>query len=127
MTKLSQRKIIASLISPVMITLGAVLFYKARLNVTNAVTEQLLPARARIMMDGIASVWIAVWLRVSIALYRNKSEKHKFGINVYALIFTVSSILFSVIFFSRLYVSEGGFTVMFALILLGLFLGIEYN
>lgn len=127
MKKIIKRKLIASLISPVMITLGAVLFYKTRLNVTNAVTEQLLPARARIMMDGIASVWIAVWLRVSIALNRNKSEKHRFSINVYALIFTVASILFSVIFFSRLYVSEGGFTVMFVLILLGLFLSIEYN
>lgn len=124
---LIKRKLIASLISPVMITLGAVLFYKTRLNVTNAMTDQLLPAGARIMMDGIASVWVAAWLRVSIALYRNKRNEHKVGINVYALIFTLVSILFSVVFFSSLYVSEGGFTVMFTLIFLGLFLSIEYK
>ena len=53
---LIKRKLIASLISPVMITLGAVLFHKTRLNVTNTMTDQLLPAGARIMMDGIASV-----------------------------------------------------------------------
>ena len=127
MKTLDTRKVIASLISPVMITLGAILFYTTRLNVTNVMTEQLLPARAHIMMDGIAAVWIAVWLRVSIALYRNKRDEHKLGVNVYALIFALVSILFSVIFFSMLYISEGGFTVMFTLILLGLFLSVEYR
>lgn len=127
MKTLNTKKVIASVISPVMITLGAILFYTTRLNVTNTMAEQLLPARTRIMMDGIAAVWIAVWLRASIALYRNTTDRHQLCINVYALIFALVSILFCVIFFSRLYVSEGGFTVMFTLILLGLFLSLEYR
>ncbi len=123
MKKLDRRKLFGVIVSPIMIVFGAFImepyFYKYYQFIEAKYYTKLI---AKIPPALIIALWITIWLRFMIAMFRQKEKDIHF--NVYPLIFSIFFIIFFFIKISST-VSVYGEEIPFTILLLSLSLCIE--
>ncbi len=115
MKNLDKRKLLGVIVSPIMIMFGAYVmepyFYKYYEFVDAKYYTKLI---AKIPPALIIALWITVWLRFMIAMFRSKGKEIHF--DVYPLIFSIFFVIFFFIKFSStvsIYGEELPFTILF--------------
>lgn len=123
MKSLEKRKLMGVIISPIMIVFGAFVmepyFYKYYQFIEAKYYTKLI---AKIPPALIIAIWITIWLRFSVAMFRKKGKDIHF--NVYPLIFSIFFVIFFFIKISST-VSVYGEEIPFTILLLSLSLCIE--
>ena len=123
MKNLDKRKLLGVIVSPIMIMFGAYImepyFYKYYQFIEAKYYTRLI---AEIPPALFIAIWITIWLRFMIAMFRPKGKDIHF--NVYPLVFSILFVIFFFVKFSST-VSVYGEEIPFTILLLSLSLCVE--
>lgn len=123
MKNLDKRKLFGVIISPIMIGTGILFIFPICTKYYTSLQDSLSSKQIiEIPLALLRSVWIAIWLRFIVAMFREKGSKLQ--LNVYPLIFAVLLTVLYIVTFE--YMSYAyNVNVIFTIIVFSLLLSVE--